>query len=56
MRCVTVSAHRYLAWHTKTGYMNGMADAVARSGHIHAEFLCCGLQINVVVRRLIIYI
>ena len=56
MRCVAVASHAQLARNTESCHMHGMADSVARSGNMHTITLCHRLQINVVIRRLVIQI
>ena len=56
VRCVAVTTHAQLARNTKSRYMYRMADSVARSGNMHTITLCHRLQINVVIRRLVIQI
>ena len=53
---MAVTAHAQLARNTKARYMYRMADTIARSGNMHAITFRNGLQVNVVVRSLVIQI
>ena len=53
---VAVAAHAQLAGRAEAGHLDGVADAVAGPGHVNPVALGHGLQVNVVVRRLVVQI